>query len=144
MNRQQRRRNKGKPQGMSYADQLAMKRVRVEATHQAAQSAMVQIQSDIRVQRAMWLMCVAMNDAFGIGPERFQKFADCLQKRTEWFEGMAIDTDEEYANEKLRQEASRCSGVEIEYLYEAEMLAAKKKHEADPDYQKIMEQVMEG
>lgn len=138
MNRQQRRRQ-GKPRGMSYADQLALKRQRIEATHTAAHSAMVQIQSDIRVQRALWLACVAMNDAFGIGPERFKQFADKLQERTEWFEKNVRETDEEYANEKLRQEAQRCSGIEIEYLYEAEMMAAKIKHDNDPEYHAIIE-----
>ena len=137
MNRQQRRRQ-GKPQGVSYADQLAHKRMLREAAHAAAHDATTQIKADIHVQRVMWLMCVAMNDAFGIGAERFKQFAEKLQERSEWYEQMVKGADEEYANEKLRQEASRISGIEIEYLYEAEMLEAKRKHEADPDYQKIM------
>jgi len=103
----------------------------LEACQRAANDTTVQVQSDIRTQRAMWLMCVSMNDAFGIGPERFQKFAQCLQERAEWYEELAQGGDEEYANEKLRQEAQRCSGMNIEYLYEAEMLAAQKKHEQE-------------
>lgn len=138
MNRQQRRRH-GKSNGMSYADQLAMKRTRIEATRAAANDAMVQIKADIHVQRVMWLMCVAMNDAFGIGPERFERFADKLQERSEWYEQMVKGADEEYANEKLRQEAQRISGIKIEYLYEAEMREAQRKYENDPEVQKIME-----
>ena len=126
MNRKQRR-HSGKPQGMSYADQLAQRRAYKKAMQQAANDTAVQIKSDIHVQKVMWLMCVAMNDAFGIGPERFNRFAECLQERTEWYEKNKRETDEEYANEKLRQEAQRCSGSEIEYLYEAELLAAKKQ-----------------
>lgn len=129
-NRKQRRHN-GKPQGVTYADVLARKRQLRDACQQAANDTMVQIQSDIHTQWAMWMMCVAMNDAFGIGPERFQKFAQCLQDRTEWYEALVASGDEDYANEKLRLEAQRCSGIQIEYLYEAEMLAAQKKHEQE-------------
>lgn len=128
-NRKQRR--AGKPQGMNYAQVLAKRQQLWEACQQAANDTTVQVQSDIRTQRAMWLMCVAMNDAFGIGPERFQKFAQCLQERSEWFEELIRGGDEEYANEKLRLEAQRCSGMHIEYLYEAELLAAQKKHEQE-------------
>ena len=133
-NRRQRRnsgKQHGRPQGMSYADELARKRQLREACQQAANDTMVQVQSDIHTQRAMWLMCVAMNDAFGIGPERFQKFARCLQERAEWYEELVKGGDDEYASEKLRLEAQRCSGMHIEYLYEAEILAARKKHEQE-------------
>ena len=128
-NRKQRR--MGKPQGMNYAQILARRQQLLEACQRAANDTTVQVQSDIRTQRAMWLMCVSMNDAFGIGPERFQKFAQCLQERAEWYEELAQGGDEEYANEKLRQEAQRCSRMNIEYLYEAEMLAAQKKYEQE-------------
>lgn len=138
MNRQQRR-HSGKPRGMSYADELARKRMLREAAHAAANDTMVQLKSDIHVQRVMWLMCVAMNDAFGIGAERFQRFADELQKRSEWYEQMVKGADEECANEKLRQEAERISGIKIEYLYEAEMREAQRKYENDPEAQRIVE-----
>ena len=116
---------------MSYADVLARKRQLWDACQQAANDTMVQVQSDIHTQRAMWLMCVAMNDALGIGPERFQRFAQCLQERAAWYEELVRGGDEDYASEKLRLEAQRCSGVNIEYLYEAEMLAAQKKYEQE-------------
>lgn len=116
---------------MSYADQLARKRMLQQAAQAAANDTMVQLKSDIHTQRAMWLMCVSMNDAFGIGPDRFRKFAECLQKRSDWYEAMVKGADEEYANEKLRREAERCSGMKIEYLYEAEIRAAQKKYEQE-------------
>lgn len=130
MSRQQRR-HKGKPHGISFADQLAQRRAYKEAMQQAAKDTVLDVKSQINTQRIMWLMCVAMNDAFGIGPERFVRFAECLQQRTDWYNEMVAGADDEYANEKLRQEAQRCSGIEIEYLYESEMLAAKKQHELD-------------
>ena len=119
--------HKGKPQGMTYAQQLAAQRHREAMLEAAAKDTMIKVQSDIRCQRQLWLCCVAMNDAFGIGAERFQKFAEALQNRTDWWVQMSEDTDEEYANEKLRQEASRISGMEIKYLYEHEMLAAERQ-----------------
>lgn len=60
--------------------------------------------------------------------ERFQKFARCLQERAEWFDALVRDSDEVYAVEKLRQEAERCSGTGITYLYEQDILAAQEKH----------------
>ena len=123
MNREQRRRQQrqGKPQGMTYGQQLARKQFLKSAAQQAVKDTTVQVEADIRVQRAMWLMCVAMNDAFGIGKDRFERFAACLQERTDWYEQMCREGDEEYANEKLRREASRISGIEIKYLYEHEI-----------------------
>jgi len=60
--------------------------------------------------------------------ERFQKFARCLQERAEWLDALVRDGDEVYAVEKLRQEAERCSGTGITYLYEQDILAAQEKH----------------
>lgn len=128
MNRRQRR-HSGKPSGVNYAGVLAKRMAYEKAVQQAANDTVVQVKSDIHVQRVMWLMCVAMNDAFGIGPERFNRFAECLQERVDWYEKNKNETDEEYANEKLRQEAQRCSGIEIEYLYEAEMQKARRRVE---------------
>lgn len=130
MNRKQRR-HSGRPAGMSFADTLAYKRQLWEACQQAAKDRTIQVKSDIQTQRAIWLMRVAMNDAFGIGPERFQRFAQCLQERAEWFDTLVRDGDEVYAVEKLRQEAKRCSGVDSAYLYEQDILNAQKKHEQE-------------
>ena len=129
-NRKQRR-HSGKPHGMTYADQLAQKRLLREAAYDAANNTMVQLKSEIHTQRAMWLMCVTMNDVFGIGPERFKKFAVGLQDRSDWYDKLVAEGDEEFANEKLRLEAERCSGMDIEYLYEAEIRASQRKHEND-------------
>ena len=114
---------------MSYADVLARERMLRAAAKQATEDVAVQLKADVQTQRAMWLMCVAMNDAFGIGPDRFKKFAACLQDRADWYQKMQVETDEEYANEKLRLEAERCSGVDISYLYEAELAAARARGE---------------
>ncbi len=125
-NRQQRR-HPGKPQGMTYAQQLAQKKKQDEMWTELAKDTMLEVKSQIEVQRAMWLWVMAMNDAFGIGPDRFKQFADCVDRRAEWFETMKKDGDEEYASEKLRLEAEKVTGIDIQYLYEAEFRAAEAR-----------------
>lgn len=112
---------------MTLAAEMARQRRIKEACDAAARDTMVRVRSDIHCQRLLWLCCCAMNDAFGIGPERFRQFALALQARTDWWQEMCETADEEYANEKLRQNASRISGKEIAYLYEAEMPEAERK-----------------
>lgn len=123
------RRHPGKGRGMSYADVLARQRMIKQAAAEAVKDTTVQLKADIHTQRAMWLMCVAMHDAFGIGPERFKRFAEALQDRADWLTKMTEEDDEVYAYEKLRQEASRCSGMDITYLYEHEILEAQRRAE---------------
>lgn len=124
-NRQMRRR--GKPQGASYADVLAREKCIKEACEKAAYDTTLQIESEIRTQRALWLSVVAMNRAFGIGPKRFMEYAKELMAVTEWYQEMLDNTDEVYANEKLRREAQKCSGTEIEPLYDKEMFEAMER-----------------
>ena len=123
----QRKPHAAKPHGMTLAAEMARQRRIKEACEAAAKDTMVRVRSDIHCQRLLWLCCCAMNDAFGIGAERFMQFAKALQARTDWWQEMCETADEEYANEKLRQQASRISGQEIEYLYEAEMRAAEQR-----------------
>ena len=125
MNRKMRRH--GKPQGASYADVLARKKYQMEICKAAAYDTTLQIQSEIRTQRALWMSVVAMNRAFGIGPKRFLEYAKKLMEVTEWYQEMLDNVDEVYANEKLRREAQKCSGTEIEPLYDKEMQEAMEK-----------------
>lgn len=115
----------GKPRGMTYADVLARKQaIRAGIEKFGADTAM-QIEADIRTQRAMWLMVCSIADAFGVGPERMKRdFFPALQANTEELERMTRENDEEYAYDKLRQRAEQVTGIEIEYLYEHEMRAA--------------------
>ena len=92
----------------------------------------VQVQSEIRTQRALWMCCIAMNRAFNIGPKRFLAFSRELQVVVDWYQEMLCNVDEVYAQEKLRRLAARCSGTEIAPLYDREMAEAIQKHRADP------------
>lgn len=120
-------RRQGKPQGASYADVLARKKLQREAVKAAVNDTTLEIKSEIRTQRALWLSVVDMNRAFGIGPKRFMEYAKELMAVTEWYQEMLENTDEVYANEKLRREAQRCSGTEIEPLYDKEMFEALQR-----------------
>lgn len=117
-----------KRHGEIYADVLTRQRMLKQAVKEAARDTTVQVEADIRTQRALWLCSVSVADAFGIGPQRMQRFFDTLQANAEELEQMAKENGEEYAYEKLREKAERVSGVSIDYLYEHEMLEAKKRH----------------
>lgn len=128
MNRKQRR-HSGKPQGMSYAKKLAHERMLREASQSAANDIAVNLKTDINCQRMTWFWTVAMYETFNIGPKRFADFSENLAKREELYDKHLTEGDQVFADEKLRQEAERISGIDIEYIHEKEILAAKKRHE---------------
>lgn len=128
-NRQQRRqarRQSGRLQGETMAEAIQRKKRTMEACEQAAHDQTLDIKAEIRVQRALWMCCVAMNRAFGIGPDRFRRFGTELQAVVDWYEDNKRKGrgDDVYANEMLRREASKCSGMEVNSLYDEEMMAA--------------------
>ena len=114
------------PPGMTYAEVLAENRRRAQLIRQAAESDAVRIQSGIQTQRAMWLMVVAMADAFGLGPKRVDRFITAFQAATDEFEAMVQSNDFDYALEKLRRKAEEVSGVQIDYLYEKDLASLRK------------------
>jgi hypothetical protein len=77
----------------------------------------------------MWLMVCSMADAYGLGPQRVQKFFTALQANTDELERMTAEADLDYAYEKLRQRAEQITGMQIDYLYEREAIAARLKQE---------------
>ena len=130
MNRQQRRRL-GKPQGVSYADQLAKQRMAREAAQNAANDITVQVKADIHTQKMTWLIMLCLNEGWKFGKKSFQELAIRLEKKSEWYEKLVKENDEDYAEEKLRQEAERVTREKIEFAWDEQVQEAKKKHEAD-------------
>lgn len=124
----QKKKHPGKPRGATYADVLARQQMIKAAVLQAAKDDTVALQSDIRTQRMTWLMVCSIADAYGFGPVRMQPFFKAFQDNADEYEKMLQEVDAEYANEKLRQRAEQVSGIEIQYLYEAEIRAAKRKN----------------
>ena len=120
------RKHRSLPPGMTYAEVLAENRRRAQLIRQAAESDAVRIQSGIQTQRAMWLMVVAMADAFGLGPKRVDRFITAFQQATDEFEAMVQSNDFDYALEKLRRKAEEVSGVSIDYLYEQDLASLRR------------------
>lgn len=118
----------GRPAGMTFADELARKRMLKEAVREAASDATVQVRADTATQRALWLAVCSIADAYGFGPDRMQRFFVAMQENSEELERMRRENDEDYAYEKLRLKAERVTGTKIAYLYEHEALAAQIKH----------------
>lgn len=117
------------PTGMTYADKLARDRMVKEAVEKAARDDTVRLQSDIRVQQAMWLHIVGTAKALNLGPKRVGYALDGIADASEWFLEMSQKHGRQYALEKLRQEAERVSGIPIEYLYERDIREARKRNE---------------
>lgn len=124
------KKHRGLPKGMTYADKLARDRMIKESVEKAAHDDMVSIQADIRAQRILWMAIWANNRAFGHAQKNTQKFLGEFVEIADWLEETSKKNDAEYALDKLRQQASKISGMEIGYLYEEEMLAARRRNEA--------------
>lgn len=117
--------------GVSMRDKLARERLIKQEIHEQVHDAVLQVEADTAIQRALWLAVVSVADAYGFGPQRLQKFFQAFRENTDDLVRKTKETDEEYAYEKLRQKAEQVTGTKIQYLYEHEMLAAQIKHEKE-------------
>lgn len=133
MNRQQKRAamRRGKAPGQTYADVLATKRMVAAAVERQVHSESVRLEADIINQRLLWESVVALNEAFGFGGQRAIRFMEALEKVCNEVIDLKENYDEAYAFEKLRQRASAITGIDVKYVHEDEMIAAKKYAEAD-------------
>ena len=123
------KKNRGLPQGMTYAQKLAQEKRIQKAVEEAAVDETVRVRADIQSQQMLWLCVVSMAEAFGLGPKRVADFFDSLQEVSLWVEEMTKKHGREYALDKLRQKAEKVSGIPIEYLYEKDILEAKMRNE---------------
>lgn len=105
--------------GVPLVSKLARDRMFREAVQQAAHDEAVHVESNIRIQRALWLSAVSIADSFHAGPERMKRYFDALEENVEDFRRMMEEVDEDYALEKLRLKAARVTGMDIQYLYTA-------------------------
>lgn len=125
------KRNRGKPQGATYAEVLARKRQIAAAVNAAARDESVQLISNVRCQRQLWMAAIALNEEYGFGGERIARFLRRMTKVVEEWEKIAGENDMEYANEKLRERAEQVTGIKIEYLYESELRKAREMAKRD-------------
>lgn len=122
MNRQQRRAlARQKNNGVTYADQLAYKRMAEAEIQKLARDKTVEVEANIRTQEMMWLMICSIADAYGFGPKRMTPFFASLDSNAAELNRMKQENGDEYAYEKLRRRAEQVSGIQIEYLYEKEL-----------------------
>lgn len=137
-NRKQRR-HPAKPQGFTFADQLQRQRMIKEMAVETARDKMVKVQTEIRTQKVLWLAHLALNDEFSFGPVSFDRFDNALIRRSEWYEDLVKGGDQEYADEKLRQELERVTRTKVSYVYEEQIDAAKKVQAWQPEnmYERI-------
>ena len=129
MNRQQRRSMK-KRQGENFADVLTKQRMAKEAVEKTARDTSVAIEADIKAQRFMWMAVVALNRAFGFGGERSKRFLLALEEVANDTEQLAKKHGGIYARQKLMDEASKITGIEIKPIYEDDLIRARKETEA--------------
>ncbi len=66
------------------------------------------------IQRYMWLSCVALNQEFGFGCNRWRRYLVALQEVSDEFTAMVESSGAEYAVEKLRQRVKAISEMDVE------------------------------
>lgn len=132
-NRQQRRaaKHNGKRPGETYADVLAKKKMIKEAVEKSARDHTIAVESDIKLQRFLWMSVIALNEAFGFGGERAKRFMLALEKVANEVELMAHENGGQYAQAKLMERAGQITGIEIQPVHEEAMRQAKQANEAE-------------
>lgn len=135
--------HRGLPQGMTYAQKLAQEKRLQKAVEDAALNETVRVRADIQSQQMLWLCVVSMAEAFGLGPKRVSDFFGSLQSVSEWVEDLEKKHGRQYALDKLRQQAEKVSGVEIDYLYEKEIMDAKARNEENGVFFPVLDREME-
>lgn len=121
MNRQQRRQAaKQKGRGQNYADVIAKRQIGKATLRMAMEDEAVALAADIKCQQMLWGAVIALNEQFGFGEKRTRDFLEAMGRIADEFEAMQQESGYEYAEEKLRQRASKVSGVDIRYQHEAE------------------------
>ena len=91
----------------------------------------VQKQSEDRTQRVIWMCCIAMNRAFGIGTKRFyEKLAPEFDKVSKWWEHNA-EADLAYADTKLSQMARELAPDEDILIGQAYDIFEKREGASD-------------
>jgi len=103
------------PPGMTYAEALAQQQRQLEAVREAAENDTVDIRVRETTERNLWIMLVTLEDAYGFGPKRLNRFVDEFKANVEEFEHSQEVDGVDYALEKLRQKAEKVTGSRITY-----------------------------
>lgn len=128
MNRQQRRQIAKAKGQKSFAEAVGARKMIEQAVRESAKESRRQI--DVVSQRCIWAAAVALNRAFGFGPDRVKRFLEAMNEVADEIEKDTEAVDGEYATDKLRQAAEQVSGIHIEYIHEKENREAREVNRA--------------
>ena len=129
MNRQQRRQQQKaarKSNGESYADVIAKRKIGEATLKMAMEDKAVELAADIKTQRRLWAVIVALNEKYEWGPKRTRDLLEAMDLVLADFATMKEEHGDDYAEEKLRERASKVSGIDVKYMHEAEIEAYQK------------------
>ena len=115
--------------GIPLAAKLRREQLIKQEIHEQVHDAVLQVEADTAIQRALWMATVAASDVFSAGPVRIQRWLERMEEIGNEYDALVAGADEEYADEKLRQRAAEISGKEILQMYQAEADAAWARNE---------------
>ena len=134
MNRQQRRAEaRKKKQGWNYMDVMTQKQIGKETLRMAMEDEAVRLAADIICQRQLWAVVVALNEQFQFGAKRTRELLEAMDLVLADFETIKANHGDDVAEEKLRERASKVSGINVRYMHEAERNAMEQMREAGAD-----------
>lgn len=134
MNRQQRRQQQKaarKAKGESYADVIAKRKIGEATLKMAMEDKAVELAADIKTQRMLWAVIVALNEKYEWGPKRTRDLLEAMDLVLADFATMKEEHGDDYAEEKLRERAAKVSGIDVKYMHEAEIEAYQKMKEKE-------------
>ena len=121
MNREQRRAEaRKKKQGWNYMDVMTQKQIGKETLRMAMEDEAVRLAADIICQRQLWAVVVALNEQFQFGAKRTRDLLEAMDLVLADYETIKARHGDQYAEEKLRERASKVSGINVRYMHEAE------------------------
>jgi hypothetical protein len=116
--------------GVSFAQRLAQQRMLQQALTDEVAIKQANLWAKQDTQRALWLMVIAVAEAFHIGPMRLSRdFFPVLDNLNQELQQMREENGDVYAFEKLKQRAEQVSGMEIRHFYDPDPAAALKEEE---------------
>lgn len=132
MTKQKTKKHHSKPHGggVSFAQRLAQQRMLQQALTDEVAIKQANLWAKQDTQRALWLMVIAVAEAFHIGPMRLSRdFFPVLDELNQELQRMREENGDVYAFEKLKQRAEQVSGMEIRHFYDPDPAAALKEEE---------------
>lgn len=107
-----------KPQGFTLADVWAMKDQIVADVKDTATSEHQRILGDRQAQRMAWAYTIAINEIHGIGAKRSDELDAKVAEILQGYVQDIKDTDQDYADEHLRQWVEQIKGRPVAYAHD--------------------------